>query len=82
MPNFSKSVTMNQETTCDIPFERYCQGYAINHTKRNGGGHRLNFKCAHSNESYKTVLSCGAVQGGSNFSLRRNKQLSNNEHST
>ena len=39
-------------------------------------------KCAHSNESYKTVLSCGAVQGGSNFSLRRNKQLSNNEHST
>ena len=27
---------------CDIPFERYFLGYAINHTKRNGGGHSLN----------------------------------------
>ena len=41
MASFSKSVTMNQLTTCDIPSERYFLKYAINHTKRNRGGHRL-----------------------------------------
>ena len=30
---------MNWDTTCDIPFKRYCLGYAINHTNRDGGGH-------------------------------------------
>ena len=38
---FSKSVTINQQTTCDIPFERYFLKYAINHIKRGRGGHRL-----------------------------------------
>ena len=39
MANFSKSLTMNWETTCDIPFKRYFLGCAINHTNRDGGGH-------------------------------------------
>ena len=38
---FSKSLTMNWETTCDIPFKRYFLGFAINHTNRDGGGHIL-----------------------------------------
>ena len=41
MASFSKSVTMNEQTTCDIPFERYFLKYAINQTKRDRGGHRL-----------------------------------------
>ena len=41
MSNFSKSLTMNWETTCDIPFKRYFLGCAINHTNRDGGGHIL-----------------------------------------
>ena len=39
MANFSKSLTMNWETTCDIPFKRYFLECAINHTNRDGGGH-------------------------------------------
>ena len=34
MSNFSKSLTMNWETTCDIPFKRYFLGCATNHTNR------------------------------------------------
>ena len=41
MANFFKSLTMNWETTCDIPFKRYFLGCAINHTNRDGGGHIL-----------------------------------------
>ena len=41
MASFSKLVTMNQQTTYDIPSERYFLKYAMNHTKRNRGGHRL-----------------------------------------
>ena len=46
MASFSKSVTMNQQTTCDtcIPFERCFLKYAINCTKRNRERHRLDCK--------------------------------------
>ena len=44
MASFSKPVTMNQQATCDIPFERYFLKYAINHTKRDRVGHRLDWK--------------------------------------
>ena len=39
MANFSKSLTLNWETTCDIPFKRYFLECAINHTNRDGGSH-------------------------------------------
>ena len=39
--NLSKLVTMNWDTTCNIPFKRYFLGSAINHTNRDGGGHIL-----------------------------------------
>ena len=41
MSNFSKSLAMNWETTCDIPSKRYFLGCAINHTNRDGRGHIL-----------------------------------------
>ena len=44
MANFSKSLTMNWETTCDIPFKRYFLECAINHTNRGGGGHILEWE--------------------------------------
>ena len=44
MSNFSKSLTMNRETTCDIPFKIYFLGCAINHTNRDGGGHILEWE--------------------------------------
>ena len=34
MASFSKSVTINQQTTCDIPYERYFLKYAINHVPK------------------------------------------------
>ena len=39
MANFSKSLTMSWETTCDIPFKKYFLECAIYHTNRDGGGH-------------------------------------------
>ena len=53
MSNFSKSLTMNWETTCDIPFKRYFLGCAINHTNRDGRGHILVRKVQ--NEIKKTL---------------------------
>ena len=50
MANFSKSLTMNWETTCDIPFKRYFLGCAINHTNRDGGGHILEWKTSKTKE--------------------------------
>ena len=39
MLNFSKLVTMNWDTTCDIPFKRYFLGSVINYINMDREGH-------------------------------------------
>ena len=41
--HFSKMITVNQETTSNIPVERYCLGYVLNHHNRHTRCHKLNW---------------------------------------
>ena len=40
---FSKMITVNQNTTSNIPVERYCLGYVPNHHNRRTRCHKLNW---------------------------------------
>ena len=40
--HFSKMITVNRKTTSNIPVERYCLGYVINHHNRHTRCHKLN----------------------------------------
>ena len=42
--HFSKMITVNQKTTSNIPVERYCLGYVLNHPNRHTRCHKLNWE--------------------------------------
>ena len=56
-------VTIDPKTTNNLPFERYCLGYVINHPNKHTGSHRLDWRVSKmkkwKNENRKTFIYIG-----------------------